>query len=1522
MKSVTEMIGFLKRSLSEKNARRNPTRSARSLNQVEAVEQRLLLAADLNEALFNSAVLQDFGRDDLLQSYFVRFETAQNASQLAQATGAASVEPSEFVTNGYTLEFDQGITVQAAADAFSELPGFDYLHPNIEIQYSPFLLPNDTLFGDQWHLRNTGQGGGVAGIDANIETVWDNFTGEGVTIAIVDDGVETAHEDFVGSINTDLDFDWNGDDDDPNPVAASDNHGTAVAGVAAARGNNNLGVTGSAFEAEIVGLRLIAGPISDRDIAEALTHRSDVIDIYNNSWGPGNIGRVNFIGPQTQAALRDSAINGRDGLGTIQVFAAGNSGLGSNVNYNPLTNSRYTVTVAALANNGTRAGYSTPGAAVVVTAPSNGGSLGITTTDRTGDVGYSNTNYANDFGGTSSAAPLVSGIIALMLEANPNLTYRDVNDILAHTSERVDVNNPDWTQNGAGLWVNHEYGFGAIDATAAVDAALNHIPLPPEETFSTAIQGVNQVIPDNGAAVIGTVNVAAADAIDSLEYVEVVLNANHSFIGDLEVILTSPSGTRSVLAETRATDPGTAYANYVFSTVRHWDESSEGTWSLSLQDGTANNVGTFNSFQLRFFGTGVSSAPIIIQTAGNTTVSDAGQTDTFGVVLPVQPVSNVVLDVVSADTTEVEVSTSRLTFTPANWNVPQNVTVSGVPDLIADGDQITNVTVSVVAALSDPTFAEADSAVVAVTSIDDDEFFPGKPVLTSPIGITDTTTPLFQWTRGQNTLSFNLTVTNVVTGTVVTQASGLLGTSHTFPDTFADGVYSTVVEAVNPIGQSNPSEPVLFAVGVPEIPVAPVIAAPTIGQVVLTSTPQIRWLPVNAAFQYEVQVLSGETRLQEVVDGIDAGNGTLGHTFAQGLSEGPATVWVRGINALGQPGPWSEPVDFIVDAIPRPARPVIFEPSLAVTPNAFPTFRWVAPGGNTYQLWVGRVPEAGGAGTASTVNNRVINLTGHTTTDYQHFIALRNGQYVAWVRSFNSVGEPSEWSESISFRVDVPVPATPAIVSYTPSAARMPTLEWDTSGADFPPGTTYHLWVNNLSTGQSRIVQETRLTSKTFTFPEALPQGRYGAWVQARSAVGDISAWSNRFDFEIDIAAPGRSTLTGPVTEDGSTVVLSEFPTFEWTAGEGAATYDLWVNHTESQTTQIIREVGIETTSFTSELALPEGHFRAWVRGLNSAGEVGEWSAVHEFQIDVPGPATPTVTGPAPNAVGTVDSASPTISWIALGGASTYNLQLQSLPSNASILNLQGIEESSYAVTETLNEQSYRVRVQSVNSVGEVSNWSEWYTFRIDVPNATTPVALLPEGTVTQPTVTFQWEHSRDSVRYELLVRDLLQQESIVFQVTTFQLDTTLDRAIFSTDLEDGTYRFWVRAFNSQGTASAWSNSKSFVVDAVASTEDETGPEELQIVLASLPQQHSVRNSEPVPVTAQSPAADHRVIPADSDARGTVVDAQEQAQDSEPTVAVNPRTEQQQNSEVLDLAQVMAEFADPLVQAWPEQHQS
>jgi dTDP-4-dehydrorhamnose reductase len=136
------------------------------------------------------------------------------------------------------------------------------------------FLPNDTLFTQQWHLRNTGQGGGTAGLDVNVVPVWDAWKGTGKRIAIVDDGLQTSHPDLAPNVDTVNDHDWNdATPDDPSPDITVDHHGTSCAGVAAARGNNGLGVSGAAPEATLVGLRLIAGNVSDAEEAAALGAR-------------------------------------------------------------------------------------------------------------------------------------------------------------------------------------------------------------------------------------------------------------------------------------------------------------------------------------------------------------------------------------------------------------------------------------------------------------------------------------------------------------------------------------------------------------------------------------------------------------------------------------------------------------------------------------------------------------------------------------------------------------------------------------------------------------------------------------------------------------------------------------------------------------------------------------------------------------------------------------------------------------------------------------------------------------------------------------------------------------------------------------------------------------------------------------------------------------------------------------------------------------------------------------------------
>jgi len=499
-------------------------------------------------------------------------------------------------------------------------------------QHDSRFIPNDPTFADQWHLNNTGQSGGTAGQDLNVVETWgtasyDGYTGSGVVIGVLDSGIQYTHPDLAPNLwvnpgeiaGNGIDDDSNGyvddvhgwdfgsNDNDPSPVVGPsgiETHGTRVAGVVAAAGNNGTGVSGVAPNATFVAMRRGG---SDSRIADALTYENQTIDIYTNSWGPTDNGVLSGPGAATLASIEDAAQTGRGGLGSIFTWAGGNGGNGDNVNYDGYTNSRHTIAVGAIDHDGVRSSYSERGAPLLVVAPSNGDGVGITTTDV-------DSGYTNGFGGTSSATPKVAGVIALMLEANPNLTSRDVQHVLAKTARRNDAGDSDWTQNGAGHWVNHKYGFGAVDAAAAVDASLTWTTVAPEVTITTDTAIVDAALPDGptGAAVTDTITVTENIVI---EWVEVDIHVTHTYAADMEIILTAPSGTESILAMPHGVPNEPVWLerntdiDWTYTSIRHLDEYSMGDWTLSLRDGQTLDTGTWDDWSLSFFGTPITVIP-------------------------------------------------------------------------------------------------------------------------------------------------------------------------------------------------------------------------------------------------------------------------------------------------------------------------------------------------------------------------------------------------------------------------------------------------------------------------------------------------------------------------------------------------------------------------------------------------------------------------------------------------------------------------------------------------------------------------------------------------------------------------------------------------------------------------------------------------------------------------------------------------------------------------------------------------
>jgi subtilisin family serine protease/subtilisin-like proprotein convertase family protein len=531
----------------------------------------------------------------------LRLITAEIRAKLPREK-AASIARAHGITIRSFPDYAPEWVIFGAADPFDALEKIDALRNAAQVEAADILtgrraslmaLPNDPLIGNQWHLKASGAA--LPGSDMNVEGAWNyggsgGVLGTGVKIAIVDSGIESAHPDLAGNFDVLLSKDFITGNPGSEPLGVGERHGTAVAGVAAARGNNGIGVAGVAPNATLVGARLIVGDFTtDAQTAEAIAYRTDVIAVKNNSWGYGT--PLHFMEPLLKAALANSTATGRGGKGTIFTFAAGNDGdKEENANYSELTGSIHTIAVGATDSLNRRASYSEPGANLVVSAPSHGftdGALGITTTDRTATLGYNTGaspggDYDSNFSGTSSACPAVSGVIALMLEKNPQLGWRDVQEILIRSARKISPADPGWFTNAAGLHFHHDFGAGLVDATAAVNLAAGWTNSGAQTQAVSAASGLPLAIPNSSPAGVELPFVLPAPNLIT-EHATLSLTIDHSARGDLEIILISPSGTESKLAEVR-NDTGANYSGFTFSTVRNWGENSAGTWRLRVAD--------------------------------------------------------------------------------------------------------------------------------------------------------------------------------------------------------------------------------------------------------------------------------------------------------------------------------------------------------------------------------------------------------------------------------------------------------------------------------------------------------------------------------------------------------------------------------------------------------------------------------------------------------------------------------------------------------------------------------------------------------------------------------------------------------------------------------------------------------------------------------------------------------------------------------------------------------------------------
>lgn len=462
------------------------------------------------------------------------------------------------------------------------------------------------------------------------------YNGAGVHVGIYDDGIDKSVSALMTHYDASRELIINGVKADPGVLAGNGQgvHGTATSGIIAADPTKTGGeVTGIANGAFLTAVNVFDGPASFFNLYLEAVRQMANFDVTSNSYGAVYKWSKGITAPYSYAQALADGLNyagsvGRGGLGTVIVFAAGNDWLYDHrdANTDGLLADRHVVTVGAIASDYDVSNYATRGAAILTSAPSSGSSLKITTTDRTGAAGYSSGTITDTFGGTSAAAPEVAAVVADMLGANGKLGARDVQSILALASHDNELPffakwatgnmaygwtvNHAGTFNGGGYHFSNDEGFGELNAHDAIrEAVVWNYMNPVAQTFNneTHLSAVaaGSVVPATRGGATFVFNISGAE---NVENADLTLDLSSANLNNLKVVLTSGSGTQSIILDSSVTIKGDLFNSQPdgvkISLASHafLGEAAQGTWTAQVFDPVSGDNVKINSATLDLYG--------------------------------------------------------------------------------------------------------------------------------------------------------------------------------------------------------------------------------------------------------------------------------------------------------------------------------------------------------------------------------------------------------------------------------------------------------------------------------------------------------------------------------------------------------------------------------------------------------------------------------------------------------------------------------------------------------------------------------------------------------------------------------------------------------------------------------------------------------------------------------------------------------------------------------------------------------